>query len=225
MPRQFGLSAQSLPAPGLRAARGAHAASCGLRVRREQLSYGELNERANQVAHYLQQRGMGPGQRVGIFVERSLDMMVGLLGIQKSGRRLCSARSVLSGRTHPPDARRRPGAGAADAAVFAARRCPSIRPKSSVLMPTGRRLPQQPTTNPKSVSLPEDLVYVIFTSGSTGTPKGVQVPHGAVVNLLTFDGAGTAHGAGRCLPCAGRRLPSTCASRNCTWRWFRADAW
>ena len=51
----------------------------------QQLSYGELNRRANQLAHYLKKRGVGPGQRVGIFVERSLDMMVGLLGIQKSG--------------------------------------------------------------------------------------------------------------------------------------------
>ena len=51
----------------------------------EQLTYGELNKRANQLAHYLKKRGVGPGQRVGIFVERSLDMMVGLLGIQKSG--------------------------------------------------------------------------------------------------------------------------------------------
>ena len=51
----------------------------------EQLTYRELNKRANQLAHYLKKRGVGPGQRVGIFVERSLDMMVGLLGIQKSG--------------------------------------------------------------------------------------------------------------------------------------------
>ncbi len=51
----------------------------------QQISYQALNQRANQVAHFLQKRGLGPGQRVGIFVERSLDMMVGLLGIQKSG--------------------------------------------------------------------------------------------------------------------------------------------
>ena len=51
----------------------------------EQLTYRELNKRANQLANYLKKRGVGPGQRVGIFVERSLDMMIGLLGIQKSG--------------------------------------------------------------------------------------------------------------------------------------------
>ena len=50
-----------------------------------QITYQSLNERANQVSHFLQRRGIAPGQRVGIFVERSLNMMVGLLGIQKSG--------------------------------------------------------------------------------------------------------------------------------------------
>ena len=51
----------------------------------QSLTYSELNQRANQLAHFLQQRGIGPGQRIGLFVERSLAMMVGLLGIQKSG--------------------------------------------------------------------------------------------------------------------------------------------
>ena len=51
----------------------------------QQITYRALNQRANQLARFLQHRGIGPGQCVGIFVERSLDMMVGLLGIQKSG--------------------------------------------------------------------------------------------------------------------------------------------
>ena len=63
----------------------------------DQLTYGELNERANQLAHYLKQRGVGPGQRVGIFVERSLAMMVGLLGIQKSGAAYVPLDPYLSG--------------------------------------------------------------------------------------------------------------------------------
>ena len=65
----------------------------------EQLTYRELNERANQLAHHLQKLGVGPDTMVAICVERSLEMVVGLLGILKAGRRLCADGSQLSERT------------------------------------------------------------------------------------------------------------------------------
>ncbi len=69
----------------------------------QSLSYAELNRRANQLAHFLKQRGVGPGQRVGLFVERSLAMMVGLLGIQKSGAAYVPLDPVVSSRALAPD--------------------------------------------------------------------------------------------------------------------------
>ncbi|UUZ50654.1 AMP-binding protein [Massilia sp. B-10] len=63
----------------------------------EQLSYAELNRRANQLAHHLRNLGVGPDSRVAICLERSVGMVVGLLAILEGGRRLRAARSVLSG--------------------------------------------------------------------------------------------------------------------------------
>jgi len=149
------------------------------------LTYAELNARANQLGHYLKRQGIGPGQRVGLCVERSLAMMVGLLGIQKSGAAYVPldpaypaerlrltledaqlTMMVTEGKlsAHIPEYR--------GALVCLDRDCASIAAES--------------TTNTVSGATPEDLIYVIFTSGSTGRPKGVMVPHRAVVNLMTW---------------------------------------
>ncbi len=150
-----------------------------------QITYGELNQRANQLARYLQQRGVGAGQRVGILVERSLEMMVGLVGIQKSG-----AAYVPLDPYYPAERLR---------LVLDDARVPVLLTQHALLpsMPEHAaevicldsdwlQIAQQSTSNPRASAKPEDLVYVIYTSGSTGRPKGVQVPHRAVVNLLSF---------------------------------------
>ena len=80
----------------------------------EQLTYGKLNKRANQLAHYLQSLGVGPEVLVGICVERSIDMVVGLLGILKAGGGLRAIRSSLSPRALSLHAVRFPGAGTID---------------------------------------------------------------------------------------------------------------
>ena len=155
----------------------------------ESVTYGELNRRANQIAHFLQQRGVGAGQRVGLFVERSLAMMAGLLGIQKSG-----AAYVPLDPSYPAERLR---LTLDDAQVPVLLTQQSLSSALSSFMPEHgaevvcldadwEKIAAHSTTNPKSGATPEDLVYVIFTSGSTGRPKGVQVPHRAVVNLLTF---------------------------------------
>src|SRR5581483_778035 len=151
----------------------------------QQISYSELNRQANQLARYLQKRGARPGERIGIFVERSLQMMVGLLGIQKSG-----AAYVPLDPSYPSERLRLTLEDAqvqvlvTQEALLAA--LPEHRAEVVCLDRDWERIAQEAGENPSSGATPEDLVYVIFTSGSTGRPKGVQVPHRAVVNLMTF---------------------------------------
>ncbi|WP_414582659.1 amino acid adenylation domain-containing protein [Scytonema sp. PCC 10023] len=150
----------------------------------QQLTYRELNNRANQLAHYLQQVGVKPDVIVGICVERSIEMVVGLLAIMKAGgaympldpaypkERLAftlsdSQVSVLLAHTHLVD---------------------DLPPHSAqlVCIDTDRTaFADYISENVVSNVIPEDLAYVIYTSGSTGKPKGVQIPHSAVVNFLS----------------------------------------
>ncbi len=149
----------------------------------EQLSYAELNSRANQLAHYLMALGAGPGRRIGIFVERSLAMLVGLLGIQKSGAAYVPLDPVY------PAERIRMMLEDAKIAVLVTQQgllknLPA-HPAQTVCLDTGAdSIAGQPQTNPVTGVNSGDLLYVIFTSGSTGRPKGVQITHRSAVNLL-----------------------------------------
>ncbi len=151
----------------------------------QSLTYAELNQRANQLAHFLKQRGVGPGQRIGLYVERSLMMMVGLLGIQKSG-----AAYVPLDPSYPAERLRLTLDDAQVPVLLTQQSLSSSMPEHQAevvcLDADWAKIAAHSTSNPKSGATPEDLVYVIFTSGSTGRPKGVQVPHRAVVNLMTF---------------------------------------
>ena len=149
-----------------------------------QLTYAELNSRANQLARYLKKRGVGPEVLVGICVERSLEMVVGLLGIMKAGgayvpldpaypaERLrfmledSGARLLL---TQQPISKLIPEASAQ--AILLDSDWPEVSKENE------ENLPTKPAT--------ENLAYVIYTSGSTGKPKGVQISHSALVNFLT----------------------------------------
>ncbi|RKH35770.1 amino acid adenylation domain-containing protein [Corallococcus praedator] len=144
------------------------------------LSFDVLNRRANQLAHWLRRRGVGPEARVALCMERGVDMVVAVLGILKAGgayvpldpahprERLafmlqdCGARLVVTQR-HLVDTL----SGATVETVCL--EDPSMD--------------EQPGTNPSRGSEPEHLAYVIYTSGSTGRPKGVLVQHGSVMNL------------------------------------------
>ncbi len=149
----------------------------------EQLTYHELNQRANQVAHYLQSLGVGPEVLVGLCVERSLEMIVGLLGILKAG-----GAYVPIDPAYPKER---------IAFVLADAQAPVLLTQHQLLkdLPsyTGRMIcldtdwqaiMQEPRTNPMSGVTADQLAYVIYTSGSTGKPKGVQIIHRAVVNFL-----------------------------------------
>ena len=144
------------------------------------LDYAQLNERANQVAHLLRSRGVQPGQIVGIMVERSFAMIIGIFGILKAG----AAYLPLSP-DDPPD---RISYVLADAQV----KILLVHAATALKAPVGPMTihleqPQTytgPVTNPAAMNQPEDLAYVIYTSGSTGKPKGVMIEHRSVVNRL-----------------------------------------
>jgi amino acid adenylation domain-containing protein len=149
----------------------------------QELCYGELNRRANQLAHYLQSLGVKPNVRVGLCIGRSLDMVVGLLGILKAG-----GVYVPLDPSYPPerlafmieDAR----APVLVTLQHIATRlsCPVAR---IICLDTDAPvLSRQSATDPISAATINDLVYVIYTSGSTGRPKGVQITHKSLLNLI-----------------------------------------
>jgi amino acid adenylation domain-containing protein len=149
----------------------------------QQLSYGELNRRANQVAHELRSRGVGPEAVVGVCVERSPDLLVALLGVLKAG----GAYVPLD----PAFPRERLLFMLRDAGVQVLLTQESLRAKLSdstarfiCLDSDWTAISKQPSENCTSGVEPENLAYVIYTSGSTGQPKGVEVPHRALSNFL-----------------------------------------
>lgn len=147
------------------------------------LTYHELNTRANRLAHYLRDKGVGPDTLVGIFVERSLEMLIGLLGILKAG-----GAYVPLDPTYPSD-RIAFMLEDAQAPVLVTQErlvplLPDHRASIVCLDADSAVLQQQPSTNPTPLSTANHLAYVIYTSGSTGRPKGVQICHRALVNFL-----------------------------------------
>jgi amino acid adenylation domain-containing protein len=159
-----------------------------------QLTYRELNARANQLAHYLEGLGVGPEKLVGICIERSIEMVIGLLGILKAGgayvpldpsypkERLAfilddSQVSVLL--THEP--------------IIEGFKRGDSDSRSSILDPqmklvwldtNSETIARESEQNPCSEVKPDNLAYVIYTSGSTGQPKGVAIEHCNTVALL-----------------------------------------
>lgn len=158
----------------------------------QQLTYRALNERANQLAHYLQALGVAPESLVGIYVERSLEAIIGLLGILKAG-----GAYVPLDPTYPK----------ARLAFMLADAQPLVLLTQAHLLPELSGLTTE-SANPKVVCLdtdwphivvahkettghrldgrdatPDNLAYVIYTSGSTGKPKGVLVAHRGLCNL------------------------------------------
>ncbi|MFK0730407.1 MAG: condensation domain-containing protein, partial [Gloeotrichia echinulata HAB0833] len=149
----------------------------------QQLTYRELNQQANQLAHHLQTLGVGPEVLVGICVERSLEMVVGLLGILKAG-----GAYVPLDPNYPQE---RLDYMLADAGVEIL--LTQLELLSSLSSHTARvvcldtdwyHIAQDYEKNPISDVISKNLAYTIYTSGSTGKPKGVQIIHSAVVNFL-----------------------------------------
>ena len=149
------------------------------------LTYRELDARANQLAHALRKHGVGPEVRVGLCVERSLEMVVGLLGTLKAG----GAYVPLD----PGYPQERLGWMLEDArppVLLVQERLLARLPASDakvVKLDTGwEEIAREPTTAPAPTATPDSLAYIIFTSGSTGRPKGAMNAHGPVVNRLLW---------------------------------------
>ncbi|MDS1347100.1 non-ribosomal peptide synthetase [Planktothrix agardhii] len=149
----------------------------------QQLTYNELNCRANQLAHYLQSLGVKPDELVGICVERSLEMIIGILGILKAG----GAYVPLD----PEYPQERLNFMLEDSQVKVlvtqAKLVESIPQHQAQLIcldTDWEKIAQNITSNPESGVKPDNLTYIIYTSGSTGKPKGVLVNHANVVRLF-----------------------------------------
>ena len=148
------------------------------------LSYAELNARANQLANYLRKHGVGPGVLAGLLVQRSVEMLVGLLGILKAG----GAYVPLD----PAYPKERIGFILEDAkapVLLIQESLLSSLPKSTARMvcldSDWKAIARESHQNLAPAANSADLAYVIYTSGSTGQPKGVQVEHRNLVNFLT----------------------------------------
>jgi amino acid adenylation domain-containing protein len=150
----------------------------------QRLTYRELNERANALAHHLLNLGVQPETVVGLCVERSIEMLVGILGILKAGA------AYLPLDPHYPH--KRLALMLADANVGLvvtkqdlASQLPQEGTAVICLDRDRERIDKQAVENPAVHVLPENAAYVIYTSGSTGKPKGVVVTHGNVLRLFT----------------------------------------
>jgi non-ribosomal peptide synthetase component F len=147
------------------------------------VSYAELNRRANRLAHHLRGLGVGPEVLVGLCVERSIEMVVALLGILKAG-----GAYVPLDPSYPLERLSVMIEEVGLKTVLTQRHLTGTLPAGAAkLIPLdddGDAIGREPETNPDGDVAAENLAYVIFTSGSTGRPKGVGVPHRAVLRLV-----------------------------------------
>jgi amino acid adenylation domain-containing protein len=150
-----------------------------------QISYQELDSRANQLAHLLRSSGVGPDVAVGLCLNRSIELAIGALAILKAGgayvpldpsyplHRLSvvledSGTKLLLTHSDVVD------------------QLPTGRWKTIVLKDNSRLTAEYPADAPVTSTTPENLAYIIFTSGSTGRPKGVQITHANLANLVSW---------------------------------------
>jgi amino acid adenylation domain-containing protein len=148
----------------------------------QKITYQELNHQANQLAHYLQNLGVESNQLVGLCVDRSVDTIVGILGILKVG----GAYLPLD----PSNPAERSEYILKDAQIKVLVTQSGLLTKAScnrvICLDTDlQQIKTCPVTNPDHTGQPDDLAYVIYTSGSTGQPKGVLVNHQNVARLFT----------------------------------------
>jgi amino acid adenylation domain-containing protein len=152
----------------------------------EHLTYRELNVQANQLAYYLRSRGVTRGTFVALCLERSLDMMVAVLGVLKSG-----GAYVPIDPAYPRDRL---------AYILADTRAPvlvtqaklrdtaPVEPETTIIVldqeADRAAITEQSAENPDNVNTADDLTYIVYTSGSTGRPKGVETVHRGVARLV-----------------------------------------
>jgi amino acid adenylation domain-containing protein len=182
----------------------------------QQLSYAELNHRANQLAHYLQQRGVGPTVTVGICIDRSIEMCLAVLGVMKAGgtylpldaayphERLLFMLQDADTKILLTNARMRTNLPAYGCDIIS-------------IDTAWKDIANQSTDNLPGEARAENAAYVIFTSGSTGRPKGVVMPHRALTNLLSWQLTQQGLGAARTLQFASLSFDVSFQEMFSTW--------
>ncbi|MFZ0634350.1 MAG: amino acid adenylation domain-containing protein [Candidatus Acidiferrales bacterium] len=148
------------------------------------LSYRELNEKANRLARHLKRHGVGPDSLVGVWVERSLEMVVALLGVLKAG-----AAYVPLDPSFPKERLEFMVNDSQLSVILTQGRLAVNIPEKAAthvvrLDADWEKIASEAGTNLPASAKPQNLAYVIYTSGSTGKPKGVQLEHSSVVNFL-----------------------------------------
>ncbi len=149
----------------------------------QQLTYHQLNQSANQVAHYLQKARVLPETMVGICLERSLNLIVGILGILKAG-----GAYVPLDPAYPYDRLAFMLEDLQLPVIITEEACldrlPANQARAVLIDADWQEINQQGDRNPSNTVTAKDLAYTIYTSGATGKPKGVQITHQALVNFL-----------------------------------------
>lgn len=168
------------------------------------LTYQALNQRANQLAHYLIKQGIGPESIVGICVNRSLDMIVSLLGVLKAGGaylpldptypaeriaymiedaqpEMILTQEAISGQLSAINNQQSTDNGQRATGDHSQL---TINNQQLIILPSDwSKITKEPTTNPITAVTPKHLAYIIYTSGSTGQPKGTLLQHRGLVNF------------------------------------------
>jgi amino acid adenylation domain-containing protein len=147
------------------------------------VTYGELNQRANQLAHFLRKRGVGVETPVALCCERSLELIVGILGILKAG-----GVYVPLDPSYPADRLKWMLQNTQATVLITAhghdKHLPEVPTERLQLDVEWERVAGESTANPASATDENNLAYIIYTSGSTGQPKGVAVEHRAITRLV-----------------------------------------
>ncbi|WP_188754139.1 non-ribosomal peptide synthetase, partial [Pedobacter psychrotolerans] len=154
-----------------------------LSFEKEKLTYTELNERANQLAHYLNSQGVSTDKLVGVFIERSLEMIIAILGVWKTG-----GAYVPIDPGYPVERIDYLLEDSGVSIIVTSKRCkqnlPADLQQTVISLDEETQLTNQPVIALENIISSHGLCYVIYTSGSTGRPKGVLVEHRGMLNHL-----------------------------------------
>jgi amino acid adenylation domain-containing protein len=164
----------------------------------QKLSYRELNERANQMAHYLRKRGVGPEVIVGVCMNRTPEMVIGLLGIWKAG-----GAYVPLDPGYPQDRLSYMMQDSAAKFLLTSSGLKHLFPAAdkAILLDTDwDQIAKESSANPEPSAAPSNLAYVMYTSGSTGEPKGAMILQSGLVNYLWWAIGAYKVEAGRSVP-------------------------
>ena len=165
----------------------------------KRLSYRELNERANQLAHFLQKRGVGPEVLVGVSLNRTPEMVIALLAAWKSG-----GAYVPLDPAYPQDRLSYMLEDSSAKFLLTSSELKHLFPAASgktiLLDADWSEIARESSENPAPSSVPSNLAYVMYTSGSTGAPKGAMILHSGLVNYLSWAIGAYGVEAGRPVP-------------------------